>query len=940
MLEKLLLALLIAFVLGSIGVVAYMVSRFRAAHRQEEKISMMQSVLAGGMAALVLIGVAANGAAYRFNNVISQFMQGDITKTEAGQTAAEAAKVLTEELENEGIVLLKNQNQALPLAQENDKERKINVFGYTSISLCYGGSGSGHADESQNIDLQTGLQNAGFEVNQELTDFYTSQEQAIQNEGNVFNMRGGDFNIYEPAVDEYPQELLDQAKEFSDVALVVISRRGGEGADLPMDMEGYIGGKAGQHYLELADNERAMLDMVKEMGFAKVVVVVNSSNAMELGFLEEEGVDAAIWVGGPGSTGCNSIGSVLSGAVNPSGRLVDTYAYDVTKSPAYYNAGNFWYSNTEGRPAEQINLTQADAYTYVDYAEGIYVGYRYYETRYVDNETGLCDENAYWADVQYPFGYGLSYTDFSQEIVDYTSDEDTITMTVRVTNTGDCAGKEVVQLYYTAPYYIGQIEKSHVVLGAFGKTDMLEPGASEEIVLQMNVEDMASYDYVNNRCYVLDAGDYIIKLMKNAHEVIDTRVYNVPQTIVYDEDNKRSSDLITATNLFDDALGDVEYVSRADWENTLPTQRVETREASDEIIAEIEDLSVEDNPADPDIVYADNGLTLQDMAGLAYDDPQWEQLLQQLSVEDMVSLIGIGGYATIPVESIDKPGTSDLDGPAGVNGLVNGAGGTQYVSEVVIASTWNLDLAYRMGECFGDEAYAYGVAGLYAPAMNIHRTPFTGRNFEYYSEDGYLSGMMGSEVVQGMASKGIYGYIKHFALNDQETNRLSVCVWTNEQAMRELYFKPFEIAVKQGGATAVMSARNRVGTRWVGASYEMMTTVLRDEWGFQGMVISDMANKTFMDPDQAIRAGNDLMLTTTGQYPTEKSTETTTGRQALRNACHNILYTIANSAAFEVEQTFFPYWAVALAVVDVLLLAGLVLGVKKLVPAEKKKKDQ
>lgn len=921
----------IIVIFTAIASVAILVAGFMWSKKNPTEKKVGRRVKVSLLSLCLVVLFVANFLIYQFNIVIGQYMQRPNINEDMIEEVVQNSKDFTEEIEDEGIVLLENENNVLPLNTSSEKETNINLFGQSSISLTYGGSGSGSSDETKNINLQQGLENSGFKVNDELTEFY-KERAPEKKKTDVFAMNGGDYNLVQPAPNDYSEELLSNAKEFSDVAVVVLTRNGGEGADLPMDMTEYTG-ESGKHYLELSTGEREMIDMVKSMDFKKVVVVINSSHAMELSFLEEEGLDAALWIGGPGSTGANSVGKVLAGTVNPSGRLVDTYAYDITTSPAYYNAGDFKYINT---PFEYEGVTYYD--TFLNYNEGIYVGYRYYETRYVDNKTGKVDEEAYKKVVQYPLGYGLSYSTFKQEVVDYKTDDKMITVDVKVTNTGNKAGKEVVQLYYTAPYYEGGIEKSHVVLGGFDKTEILEPGASETVKIEIPVEEMASYDYKTEKAYVLDQGKYEIKLMNNAHDVIDSKEYNVNETIVYNEDNKRNSDEVAATNLFDDVAGDLTYVSRADWEGTLPTKRTEDKEASDELLSAVYDVVIANNDSDEDIVFADHELKLEDMIGLDYNDPKWDQLLEQISVKEMTKLIGFGGYATQEVGSIDKPLTSDLDGPAGINGLVNGVIGVQYCSEVVVSSTWNTDLARKMGEYFGEEAVANGVTGLYAPAVNIHRTPFSGRNFEYYSEDGLLSGKMGAAVVEGAKSKGVYCYVKHFAVNDQEDNRAGVLTWTNEQAMREIYLKAFEIPVKEGETTAMMSSFNRLGTTWAGGSYALLTTVLRDEWGFEGVVITDYDCEDYMNPDEAIRAGNDLMLTTTGDLPTELSTATNTGKQAMRQATKNILYTVANSAGMELAHEGIPGWIMLLVLIDLLLLTLIGFGVYRSTYNRKKKK--
>jgi len=908
------LGLFIFSIVASIALAVLLLMRKKKNNVSLKKLTVV------GISVLLIVSIGVNGAVHSFNNIINQYFSSVEVDDLAVDEATQASKSITTRLEEEGIVLLENKGNVLPL----NTNKKVNAFGISSISLIYGGNGSGASDESENITLQQGLAEAGFEVNDELTKFYEShlpEKEAT----NIFNLKGGDYNIYEPAVSEYSTELMNNAKAFSDVALVVISRSGGEGGDLPFDMAEYTGGDAGKHYLELQDLEIAMLNMVKE-NFENVIVMINSSNAMELGFLEDEKIDGAIWVGGPGATGCIAIGEVLAGTVNPSGRLADIYAYDATSAPAYYNAGNFFYTDGGEKTANK----------YVEYAEGIYVGYRYYETRYVDNVTGECDEEKYQKAVQYPFGYGLSYTSFEKELVNYSVENGEITVTVRVTNTGNKAGKEVVQLYYTAPYTLGGIEKSHVVLAAFDKTQVLKEGESEELILSFNVEDMASFDTKADKAYVLDAGTYEIKLMDNSHNLIESFTYDVADKIVYSKDNPRKTDLIAAESIFDYVAGDVKYVSRADWDGTLPMTRVESKEAFGNVLFEMDKNNIaalycsNDPDAEAVVTKQNNGLTLEDMIGVSYDDPAWDLLLNQMSLEEMGKLIGFAGFSTIEVESIEKAATIDVDGPAGLNALTSDISGVQFPSEVVIASTYNVDLVEEMGSTYAQEANANGVNGLYAPAANIHRTPFSGRNFEYYSEDSLLSGKMGAAMVAGCNDCGIVTYVKHFALNDQETNRSGIATWSNEQAIREIYLKAFETIVKEGKATGIMSSYNRIGTVWAGGNYELLTTVLRDEWGFCGIVISDYDNGGYMSTDQAIRAGGDAMLSTLGHAPTDITTSSNYGKQQMREACKNILYTVVNSRAYTDPVTMgFPYWLLILGIVDVLLLGGSLLLVMK-----------
>lgn len=898
-------------IVTAVFILAVWIYRARKNHRMLKIFSFL-------LCLVMILVIAVNVVLAKFYVFANAFLHRNTVSEELVVDETARAKEVTEQMEAEGLVLLRNEEKTLPLA-----EKKINVFGYASDAIVYGGSGSGAGDESKNVHLDTALTEAGFEVNEELTAFYSEKNTAEKAENGV-TIALSNYDVPEPAASEYENGLLDNAKAFSDTAVVVFGRSGGEGSDMPMDMEGYQGGTAGRHYMELTENEEEMLHMVRE-NFENVVVLVNSSSPMELGFLETENVDAALWIGGPGSVGLNAVADALAGEVNPSGRLIDTYAYDATSAPAYMNIGDFSYTGTQqlGGGMGALMGGGAQPYKFIDYQEGIYVGYRYYETAAFDGYINY-DET-----VQYPFGYGLSYTTFEQKMGDVAEKDGQISVDVTVTNTGDVAGKEVVQLYYTPPYTKGGIEKSHVVLAAFDKTDVLEPGASETVTLTFAKEDMASYDYKDAKAYVLEAGNYDIKLMKNSHEVIDQKTYEVAETV-----KDRESDLVKATNQFDDAAGDVVYVSRADWEGKMPKEKAKDKEASAELVAALNNTTVETDPDAEDIVFAKHGLTLADVKGLDYDDPKWEQLLEQLSVEDMELLIGTSGWQSVRIGSVGKPEVIDVDGPAGLNGLINGTKGNQYTTEVVAGATWNTDLVEDFGEALGNEAYKNNAAGLYGPAMNIHRTPFSGRNFEYYSEDSLLSGKMGAAMVRGCNATNTYTFIKHFALNDQETNAIGGSNWCNEQAMREIYLKPFEITVKEGDSQAIMSTWSRIGATWTGASKPLLTNVLREEWGFEGFVITDNAMMgDFQNADQGIAAGNDMMLSSI-QKPITID-ETAEGRQLMRKACHNILYVVANSNALELVRVGVPGWLYKLAAIDAVLLGLIGLG---LVGCTKKKK--
>lgn len=749
-----------------------------------------------------------------------------------------------------------------------------------------------------------------IQANPELKDFYDKNAKSVQKTST--GMVGTDWNLYELPQSDYDQSLIDNAKSYSDTAVVVLTRKGGEGYDLPIDMADYEGSEAGRSYLQLTPNEEALLDMA-EKNFSRVVVVLNSPNPMELGRMNDDAVGAVLWVGTPGATGCNAIVKVLTGEVNPSGKTVDTFAYDLTSAPSYYNAGDFSYSNTEAGNAA-IFAGTGDAAVgnlpnyYVNYAEGIYVGYRYYETAAAD---GFID---YDSTVQYPFGYGLSYTTFDQRLDDVADDGTTITATVTVTNTGSVAGKQVVEIYAAAPYTKGGIEKSSVALAGFDKTKLLEPGESQTLEVSFAREDLASYDYTGAKAeggaYVLEAGDYGIQLQTDSHNVVDKKTIHVDSDVIYDDahDGKRESDLVEAKNRFDAAGSDADltYVSRADWAGTMPTERTPvSTEASDKILDDLNNKEPLDNSETEDVTFgAKNGLKLSDMKGLDYDDPQWDKLLDQVTLDEMKILVGNAGWMTTGVKSVEKPALVECDGPNGVNNIIGQVNGTQLVGQSNLGYTWNTELAARVGELFAQEAKALNIAGLYAPAANTHRTAFGGRNYEYVSEDGLLTGKIVAAEAKAIQGQGVYCYLKHFAVNDRETHRADsggLVTWLNEQSLREIYLRPFEICVKEAGNTGMMSSYNRIGATPVAESKELLTDVLRGEWGFKGAVITDctMAAGT-SDVNRSVRAGNDINLNYLQDTAmTADTTDTAAGHQALRRATKNVLYMVANSDALE-----------------------------------------
>ena len=658
-------------------------------------------------------------------------------------------------------------------------------------------------------------------------------------------------------------------------------------------------------------------------------MVYNGANAMELGWVKDYSqIKSVIWCAGTGQSGFNALGSILCGDVNPSGRTIDTFVYDLTQTPTANNFGNFNYTNMDEFKANSFGADTIPAF--VNYVEGIYVGYKFYETAAAE---GLID---YDKTVVYPFGRGLSYTTFTQTLNSVTEADGTITVDVTVTNTGSASGKEVVEVYYNPPYTNGGIEKASANLIGFAKTSELAPGASENVTVTFKAEDMASYDTYGKGCYVLEKGDYVISINADSHTVLDSKVYNVASDIVYDASNKRESDVEVADNKFDFAEGNVTYLSRADGfanyaEATAAPADFELPAQAKATFYNNSNWNPEDfNNADDvaPTTGAKNGLKLKDMVGVDYNDAQWDAFLDQLTVSDMDSLIALGGFQSVAVSSIGKVQAIDCDGPASINNNFTKQGSIGFPSAVMIAATWNTDLAHDFGTSIGKMADDMNVSGWYAPAMNIHRSAFAGRNFEYYSEDGVLSGVMAANAIMGSQEQGVYAFMKHFALNDQETNRTSMlCTWSTEQAIREIYLKPFEKCIKDADCHAVMSAFNYIGTTYAGSCPELLIDVLRGEWGFVGMVLTDYYGVYgYQDADRLIRNGGDFCLV---NYDTETNhlTDTTsaTALVSARQACKNILYTVANSRAYYEENLNpgMPGWEKLMIGVDVVLFAGL-----------------
>lgn len=907
----------------------------------------------------------------------------------------EAANAFVVDVEKEGMVLLKNENSVLPLSLEN---AQVSVFGKNSVNLVYSGSGSASSTGSgAQKTIYESLEEAGISYNKTLKSFYEDSSRSgpgrPSNPAMTSGQRLSGFTTGETPPESYSSDVTGSYGDYQDAAIVVFSRIGGEGFDLPRTMAESFGAdavegaaSADSHYLELDTNEKALLEHVKE-SFSNVIVVLNTGTTMEIPELEaDDEIDSILWIGFPGATGIMALGQILTGTdsdgnqISPSGHTVDTWAADFTRDPTWYNTGVY---GSEYGNRYLYNGEKTD-YAFVNYEEGIYVGYRYYETRGYEEARENPQSTWYEDNVVYPFGYGLSYTTFDWEAAYATPDgaaitqDDMLEVSVTVKNTGAYAGKDVVELYYSAPYDYENpaIEKSHIVLGDFVKTRLLAPGEEETVTLALDVKDMKSYDYADAngngfKGYELEAGEYRLIVGSDAHTIHSAAAYALNTDVQIAADENADGEEVEIVNVFDDVSNGIygtntyaSYVSRKDFAGTVPAGYPDDSERTltDELKAQLDESikrkyteSDEGQPWEvtggaPSATPVNNGLSLRDMlydeAGnyvgrVDYDDPRWETLLDEISTDEMKNLIGFGAFRTNEVKGadgvVDKQLTTDADGPSGFTSFLSESvvyGTCAYQAECVMGSTWNVALAEGMGELIGEEGLAGNekgdglpYSGWYAPAVNIHRSPFAGRNWEYYSEDGLLSGNFAAAVVNGAGKKGVYCYVKHFAVNDQETDREynGILVWANEQSMRELYLQPFEIAVKEGGATGMMSSFNRLGMKWAGGSYALLTQVLRNEWGFHGTVITDYSLNTYTRVDEMIRAGGDLFLTQDAK--TFAKEDDATQITLLRQATKNIMYSVANSNAMSIRTDGYlkPIWMNVMAAVEVTILLALIL---------------
>lgn len=900
------------------------------------------------------------------NGLDLEYNKSDYTREEI----ADAEEDLNKRIAGEGIVLLKNDNAVMPFTTDTT----FSFFSANSDNFMAGGMlGGGQS-------LKDVFTEQGFGVNETLWKFYAEgigAEYGLAS-GSISYGDEEDFSINECPLSVLQAEdgLLESAE--GTIPVYVLKRVAGEGRDMPRSMYNHADNEEDQlkSYIEPDSKELEILQYLND-NFETIVLLINSNAALELDWLRDfPNIKSVVYAPAMGSYGMYSIAGIFDGSINPSGRTVDTFAADALASPAAQNFGDYAYYDEDG------NLTK---YNYVSYAEGIYVGYKYYETRYEDVvlQQGNAGAFNYASEVCYPFGYGLSYTTFEWKNQSTQWDGDECIVTVEVTNTGNVSGKDVVEVYVQSPYTEydkeNNVEKASVMLVGYAKTDELEPGETQTIAVNFSKEQLKAYDYTNAKTYILDAGNYYITAAKNAHDAVNnilavkgktvadgmTVEGNAEMVSLYVPENTDTDSITFAkdtysgteiTNRLDTAAGDVTYLSRNDWEGTFPVHDGEVSEiistwgneingvdengnpasytycktVSDDLLTKI-DAFDSLNPTDPatfneEIVYGkDNGLTLIEMRGLAFDDSLWDDLLDQLTPEDYQTTITLSGYGTVALDSVNKPFCVDADT---ASGLIYGGTGTFFPNMMVLAQTWNQELALEYGEMIGNEAIIGGADGWYAPSMNIHRTPFSGRNGEYYSEDAFLSGVVASNEVYGAASKGMYTYIKHFAFNDQENHRgdregqYSICTWLNEQAAREIYLIPFEMCMKVGdvdlnyvqknaegiyenvttqisACQAVMTAFNRVGYTWTGGSYPLITGILRNEWNFNGFVITDNANTgVFMDAYQMIEAGADAKLTyeeDSARYIFDENN--VAEYHYARQAMHRILYTVANSKA-------------------------------------------
>ena len=892
------------------------------------------------------------------------FEQDFNTKQEAFDNANNVVKEICEE----GMVLLKNKDEALPLTENKPH---VSVFGKNSVKLVYGGSGSAAPGDGERKTIFDSLTAAGIEYNKDLKSFYESKASGSGRSANPA-MEHGDIATLktgETPYDSYTDAVKNSYSDYGDAAIVVFSRIAGENWDLPRVAED----NPNRHYLELDNNERELLRKLGESNqFKRIVILMNGSNYIDLGFLEERTnptdyndfgkyVDSAIVIGSPGANGIMALGEILAGKVTPSGHTVDTVYTRYNEDPTWQNfGGNFTKGGDAYLKAADGNKT---GYFLVEYEENIYSGYRYYETADFEAKNGRYDGFDYDKSVVYPFGHGLSYTTFEESIVNVTSLQtsplkatEKFEVSIKVKNTGNkYSGKDVVQLYVTAPYSANGIEKAHKVLVGFAKTKLLEPGKEDTVKITVDPYDFASFDSRDKNSnsfkgWELEKGEYIFHVAKDAHHDIATFVKTLA------EDYKFEKDPITGYEvkpLFDEVTAHMDKgqnMSRNDMKGTFPVTITDDERKVDNAFLKtlrVKNTNNTEEYTEMPITNAEITVDFKSLAGKEYDDPLWEEFLNQMTFDEMLKLFNEGCYSTVDIGRLGIPKTTSADGPTGMVAFLGDPsvyGCCYYCSECLLAQTYNIDLAAKQGNAIGNECLignekgdGMGYPGWYAPGVNIHRSPFSGRNTEYYSEDPFLNGKFAAQVIKSVQEKGVYANVKHYALNDQETNRSAngIATWCDEQAMREIYLKPFEFAVKEGKTHGLMTSFNRIGVEWAGGSYRLVTTILRNEWGFRGSVICDFHTDSYMDSRQMLYAGGDLNLCSTedcklrtdDRYGAPISASDIKDVSLLRKSAHNNLYAIANSCALKVDVLYYKpaLWRIALWSVDGAIAGVLVI---------------
>lgn len=927
------------YLYGIVGALVALILVLILAHKAKKgfrHVIRWEAVMAFFAAILIMVNSICYGPMY---SNVSGFLNA--SKAEFSEETLANSKAAIEKVGDEGIVLVKNEG-LLPLSSD---VTSLNVFGWDSTCPVFGGTGSAGSHSEGSIGILESLQNAGYDTNETLSNMYREYCAARP----TISMQAQDWSLPEPNMGYYTDELMTEAKDFSDTAVIVVGRPGGEGADLPTNMNAVVTGtynqglassvapknwrymnatyknngnyddfEPGESYLELSVTEEQMVEKVCSE-FENVIVIINANNTMELDWVDNyEQIKSVLLAPGAGAAGFAGLGKILNGSVNPSGKTVDTYVKNLLASPYINNIGNMSYTNVDDLKTQILaaDASYKGGMAFVNYVEGIYVGYKFYETAAEEGRIKYEDF------VQYPFGYGLSYTTFEKTMENFKDNGDTVSFDVVVKNTGDVAGKDVAEIYYTPPYTNGGIEKASVNLIEFGKTDLIEPGKEETLSFEISKEDMASYDSsgikIEGGGYILEEGDYTISLRSDSHTVIAEETFSVDADIDYSQDGRSSDDVAAVNHLEDYSRGDFVQLSRADkfanLSESFARPSADKFEMSDELRAAVSenafglyDGTKQNNDEDVmPTLGAEGDLTLFDLKGVSYDDEKWDKLLDQLSFDDMATMINVGGWQTAEISSVGKVATSDCDGPAGLNNFVTKTYGTSFPAEVLLAQTWSKELAHEIGYAMGQEFADVKNYGWYGPGMNLHRSAFAGRNFEYYSEDPVLSGYLATYEVNGAAEHGVYAYIKHFAVNDQELNREAfLLTFASEQTIRETYLKPFEMCIKgfTGTAQACMSSYNFIGPVPVCANSDLLQTILRDEWGFRGMVVSDYdGSYGYMISDNSMRNGNDLMLGYGNAASNQLTDESASAVLAMRQACKNIMYTLVNSGVYAGSQ--------------------------------------